>query len=57
MLRSTPSHAELVQKILTTIFSTDNTTDIKTLRKYMFVPISIAGDNDKSTLYGLVRTQ
>ena len=57
MIRSTPSHSEAVQKILITLFSADNNTEIKTLRKYMFVPVSIAGDHDKTTLLGLVRTQ
>ena len=50
MLRSTPSHSEKVQRILTNLFSDTNETNILSLRKYMFVPISIAGDNDKATI-------
>ena len=57
MLRSTPSHSEKVQSILTNLFSENDDRDIMSLRKYMFVPISIAGDNDKVTLQGLLKTQ
>ena len=57
MLRSTSSHSEKVQSILTNLFSDTNETNIYSLRKYMFVPISIAGDNEKVTIQGLVKTQ
>ena len=52
MLRSTPTHNDQVQTILTQLFTADNTTDIQTLRKYIFVPMMIAGDEDRSTLQG-----
>ena len=57
MLRSTPTHTENVQQLLTELFSDDNEQDIKFLRKYIFVPIVIAGDNDRATLQGILRTQ
>ena len=57
MLRTTPTYCEEVQGILTTLFSDTNETNIHTLRKYVFVPINIAGDHTKSTLQGLVRAQ
>ena len=57
ILRSTPTHNEQVQHILTQLFTADNTTDIQTLRKYIFVPMIIAGDDDRSTLQGVLRTQ
>ena len=57
MLRSTPAHSKRVQHVLTQLFTDNNTTDIKTLKKYMFVPISIVGDDDRSTLQGVLRTQ
>lgn len=57
MLRSTPTHNEKVQHVLTQLFTADNTTDIQTLRKYIFVPMMIAGDDDRSTLQGVLRTQ
>ena len=57
MLRSTPTHSEQVQQILTQLFTVDDATDIQTLRKYIFVPLRIAGDEDRSTLQGVLRTQ
>ena len=57
MLRSTPSHFEKVQSISTNLFSDTNETNISSLRKYMFVPISIVGDNNKASIQGLVKTQ
>lgn len=57
MLRSTPTHSEKIQHTLTQLFAADNTTDITTLRKYMFVPLMIVGDDNKTTLQGLLRTQ
>ena len=57
MLRSTPSHSEKVQSILTQLFSDSDESDIMSLRKCMFVPISIAGDSEKVTILGLVKTQ
>ena len=57
MIRSTPSHSESVQKVLTALFSITTETDVKSLRKYMFVPVSIVGDTDWTTLHGFVCTQ
>ena len=57
MLRSTPTHSERVQNVLTHLFTEDDSTDIHTLRKYIFVPLTIVGDDDRSTLQGLLRTQ
>ena len=57
LLRTTPTYAEEVQLILTNLFGGNDTTDIGPLRKYMFVPINIAGDTNKTTLQGLMRTQ
>ena len=57
MIRSTPTHSENAQQVLIDTFSETNEDDIKSLRKYMFVPIAIAGDNDKTTLQGVLRTQ
>lgn len=57
MLRSTPTHSERVQNVLTQLFTKDNTTDIKTLKKYMFVPMTIVGDDDRFTLQRVLRTQ
>ena len=57
MLRSTPTHSEKIQNVLTQLFTEDNTTDIQTLRKYIFVPMQIVGDEDRSTLQGVLRTQ
>ena len=48
MLRSTPTHSEKVQQILTQLFTENTITDIQTLRKYIFVPLMIAGDEDRS---------
>lgn len=56
MIRSTPTHSDKVQQILTQLFTEANTTDIKTLRKYIFVPMMIVGDEDRSTLQGILRT-
>lgn len=55
MIRSVPTHVEKVQTILTNLFSETNETNIKSLQTYMFVPISIAGDNDKMTLQGILK--
>ena len=57
MIRSTPRQSEDFQQIIIDLFAETNTTDIKSLRKYIFVPLSIVGDADKSTLQGLIRTQ
>ena len=57
MLRSTPTHSDKVQQILTQLFTGDDTTDIQTLRKYIFVPLLIVGDEDWSTLQEVLRTQ
>ena len=57
MLRSTPTHSDKVQQILTQLFTGDDTTDIQTLRKYIFVPLLIVGDEDRSTLQGVLRAQ
>lgn len=57
MLRSTPTHSEQVQQVLTQLFIADDATDTQTLRKYIFVPLRIAGDEDRSTLQGVLRTQ
>lgn len=57
MIRSTPRQSKNFQQILTDLFVEDNTTDIKSLQKYMFVPLFMVGDSDKSTLQGLARTQ
>ena len=57
MIRSTSRQSENFQQIMTDLFAEDNTTDIQFLRKYMFVPMSIVGDVDKSTLQGLIRPQ
>ena len=57
MLRSTPTHSEQVQQVLTQLFTAEDTTDIQTLRKYIFVPLMIAGDDDRTTLQGVLRTQ
>ena len=57
MLRSTPTHSDKVQQILTQLFTEDNVTDIKTLREYIFVPMMIVGDKDRSILQGVLRTQ
>ena len=57
MIRSTSRQSENFQQIMTDLFAEDNTTDIQFVRKYMFVPMSIVGDVDKSTLQGLIRPQ
>ena len=57
MLRSTPTHSEKIQQILTQLFTEDENTDVHTLKKYMFVPMTIVGDDDRTTLQGVVRTQ
>ena len=57
MLRSTPTHSERVQQVLTQLLTEDDVTDVKTLKKYMFVPITVVGDDDRSTLQGVLPTQ
>ena len=57
MIRSTPGHSEAVQRILTQLCSDGDETDIQALRKYVFAPMNITGDTDKSTQLGLLRTQ
>lgn len=57
MIRLIHRQSENFQNILANLFADDNDTNIKTLRKYMFVSISIPGDDTRVTFQGLVRTR
>ena len=57
MIRSSTRHNEHIQNLLTKIFDATDSTDIQTLRKYVFVPMNLSGDDSRTTMQGIVRTQ
>ena len=57
MLRTTPKYNEQIQTLLSSLYAENNTTDIGSLRKYAFIPMSIPGDLNNETAQGLLRSQ